>query len=310
MVDTALDSALADVIAEVGNISMGSAATALSALTSSKVRITTPSVRLDPIEVIAAEYPVPAVVTRVSYTEGITGQNLFVVSEKDAKVIADLMMGGTGEVGEGELGEIELSAIGEAMNQMMGAAATAMSTILNRRVAISPPETQYTKVADFLQFLVGQDDARAVKVVFNMTIEGKVESHIAQIMPVEFSMELARAVMESYGTDMSSVEPSQPEEPVVTEELALEAPPTVVQDVPIWVSVRLGKTKLKISELESVSQGATILLDEVEGSTVDVICGGLVVARGQVVVVGDSYGVRITQILDGRGASGNENKRS
>lgn len=310
MVDTALDSALADVIAEVGNISMGSAATALSALTSSKVRITTPSVRLDPIEVIAAEYPVPAVVTRVNYTEGITGQNLFVVSEKDAKVIADLMMGGTGEVGEGELGEIELSAIGEAMNQMMGAAATAMSTILNRRVAISPPETQYTKVADFLQFLVGQDDARAVKVVFNMTIEGKVESHIAQIMPVEFSMELARAVMESYGTDMSSVEPSQPEEPVVTEELALEAPPAVVQDVPIWVSVRLGKTKLKISELESVSQGATILLDEVEGSTVDVICGGLVVARGQVVVVGDSYGVRITQILDGRGASGNENKRS
>ncbi|MGB9866954.1 MAG: flagellar motor switch phosphatase FliY [Bacillota bacterium] len=306
MVGAVLDSALADVIAEVGNISMGSAATALSALTSSKVRITAPSVRLDPIEVIAAEYPVPAVVTRVNYTEGLSGENLLVVSERDAKVIADLMMGGPGEARDGELGEIEISAIGEAMNQMMGAAANAMSTILNRKVAISPPDTQHARVADYLKQMAGPDDANAIKVVFNITIEGKVESHIAQIMPVEFSKELARAVMESYGTEMPAPEhaPQSESEP---EPQGLAVP--AVREVPIVIGVRLGRVKMKLSELESVGQGGTILLDQMEGSAVDVICGGLVVARGELVVVGDSYGVRITQILNGEGAYGNGSKR-
>lgn len=289
----ALDEMLKDVIAEVGNISMGSAATALSSLTSKQVRITTPTVKMDPIEVIAAEYPVPAVVTRVRYTEGLVGENLFVVSEKDARVIADLMMGGTGDAAEGELGEIELSAISEAMNQMMGAASTAMSTILNRKVAISPPETQYRRLRDTLHTVIGDIESHAVKITFRMSIEDKVNSDIVQIMPLEFSSEVAEAMMERFGVNQGAP-------PAVG-----GSPATVsLPEVPLDITVRLGRARLRVTELESVGEGSTIQLDAVEGSDADVLCGGVLVARGQVVVVGDQYGIRITEIHRRDGTSG------
>ncbi|HHV79622.1 MAG TPA: flagellar motor switch phosphatase FliY [Firmicutes bacterium] len=291
-----LDDTLKDVIAEIGNISMGSAATALSSLTSKEVRITTPTVKMDPIEEIEAEYPVPAVVTRVCYTEGLVGENLFVVSERDARVIADLMMGGSGDIGEGELGEIELSAISEAMNQMMGAASTAMSTILNRKVSISPPDTQRRRLRDSLESIVGITERHAVKITFRMTIEDKVNSDIVQIMPLEFSSELARAMLEKFGVVDGAADKAPAERAAEAPVEITRAVPAFIPDVPIEITVRLGRTRLKVFELESLEGGDAIELDALEGQEADVLCGGVEVARGQVVVVGDRYGVKITKI--------------
>ncbi len=122
-----------DALGEIGNISFGSSATALSTLLNQKVEITTPTISVIEKGLLEEEFPVPYVGVEVRYTEGFSGANLFMLESKDAAVIADLMLGGTGEAADNELNDIHLSAVQEAMNQMMGTSATSMSTIFHKK---------------------------------------------------------------------------------------------------------------------------------------------------------------------------------
>lgn len=142
--DVAIDESLLadderDAVGEIANISMGSSATTLYSLVNRKVDITTPVVKLARWSNVVEEYERPCVFIQIRYTAGLDGSNIMVLKEHDVKVITDLMMGGDGSNTEGELGELHLSAISEAMNQMMGAAATSMSTMLGKMIDISPP---------------------------------------------------------------------------------------------------------------------------------------------------------------------------
>ncbi len=138
-VDDYLTSLEQDALGEIGNITFGSAATALSTLLGKKVDITTPKVSVILRTELKKEFPEPHVAVHVNYVDGFDGINLLVIHARDAQVIADLMMGGTGDISDKELDEIHISAVQEAMNQMMGSSATSMSTIFNRFVNISPP---------------------------------------------------------------------------------------------------------------------------------------------------------------------------
>ena len=128
-----------DAIGEVANISMGSSATTLYSLVNRKVNITTPVVTLATWNTLLDTYEKPCVFIQIKYTQGLDGTNILVLKEHDVKVITDLMMGGDGTNTDGELGELHLSAISEAMNQMMGSAATSLSTLLQTVIDISPP---------------------------------------------------------------------------------------------------------------------------------------------------------------------------
>ena len=130
-----------DAIGEVANISMGSSATTLYSLVNRKVNITTPVVSLATWDTLMTQYERPCVFIQIKYTLGLAGTNILVLKEQDVKVITDLMMGGDGTNTEGELGELHLSAISEAMNQMMGSAATSLSSMLQTTIDISPPES-------------------------------------------------------------------------------------------------------------------------------------------------------------------------
>ena len=121
-----------DTIGEIANISMGTAATTLFSLVNHKVDISTPVVAMATWEDIVSQYERPCVFIRIAYTVGLDGSNLLVLKEQDVKVITDLMMGGDGTNIDVELGEMHLSAISEAMNQMMGSAATSLSSMLNK----------------------------------------------------------------------------------------------------------------------------------------------------------------------------------
>ena len=136
-----------DALGEVGNISFGSSATALSALLGQKVEITTPSISMINRNKLEEEFPHPYVAIQVEYTTGLLGMNLLVIKQDDAAIIADLMLGGDGLNPNSELGEIQLSAVQEAMNQMMGSAATSMSTVFNEKVDISPPSIDLMNIA-------------------------------------------------------------------------------------------------------------------------------------------------------------------
>lgn len=122
-----------DALGEIGNISMGSAATTLSVLLGRRVSITTPRVSVDTLGAIKNHYPLPYLIVQVGYTQGISGDNILAIQEQDALIIADLMMGGEGTNPPTELNELYMSAVGECMNQMMGAVATSLSTMFSKK---------------------------------------------------------------------------------------------------------------------------------------------------------------------------------
>lgn len=337
-----------DAVGEISNISMGTAATTLATLVNDVVNITTPKVSYATLEEVATEYEKPCVFIYISYIKGLDGGNILILKEEDVKIIADLMMGGDGSNTSGELGELHLSAIGEAMNQMMGSASTSLSSMLNKVVDITPPvATRYDINTDVLS-----DDMRVmsndtlVRVSFKMEIGDLINSEIMQMFPVSF----ARSMYESFkevtekdldggGNATESVSQPQPQpqpepqpqpmsQPVAPQGNAVNnqtmgmgvqpniaaapaqfqqfAPMTpvmgpeninLIMDVPLEVTVELGRTNRSIKEILEFSPGTIIELDKLAGEPVDVLVNGKLVAKGEVVVIEESFGIRITEIL-------------
>ncbi|MBQ7583460.1 MAG: flagellar motor switch phosphatase FliY, partial [Lachnospiraceae bacterium] len=180
-----------DAIGEVANISMGTSATTLYSLVNRKVDITTPEVTMSTWNDIVDNYEKPCVFIQIHYKAGLDGYNMLILREDDVKIITDLMMGGDGTNTDGELGELHLSAISEAMNQMMGSSATSLSSMLGRMIDISPPEASLVDLTkgdphDYADFLAG----RFVKIAFRMQIGDLVDSTIMQLYPTSFAKEL------------------------------------------------------------------------------------------------------------------------
>ena len=210
-----------DAIGEVANISMGSSATTLYSLVNRKVNITTPVVTLATWNTLLDTYEKPCVFIQIKYTQGLDGTNILVLKEHDVKVITDLMMGGDGTNTDGELGELHLSAISEAMNQMMGSAATSLSTLLQTVIDISPPESSLfdlTEVKDGKEispFLGGT----FVKIAFRMQIDDLVDSTIMQLYPIDFAKKLVETFI---NTQMSSLDGAVEEQPAQVKDSASE----------------------------------------------------------------------------------------
>ena len=347
-----------DAIGEIANISMGTAATTLFSLVNRKVEISTPVVSFATWDDIVATYEKPCVFIRIAYTVGLDGSNILVLKESDVKVITDLMMGGDGlHPDETELTELHLSAISEAMNQMMGSAATSMSSMLNKMIDISPPEADIIDLTDTVdereidKFLAGQ----FVKISFRMEIGDLVDSQIMQLYPFSFAREMYASISKNMEIDASANAPSaesttptpapqqaemprqeQPmtEQPMMAQPMMgqpmmgqpmmgapMMAQPINVQpaqfqafsqgispalqsenidlimDVPMDVTVELGRTSKSIQEILDFSPGTIIELNKIAGEPIDILVNGKYVAKGEVVVIEENFGVRITEIV-------------
>ena len=413
-----------DAIGEVANISMGSSATTLYSLVNRKVNITTPVVTLATWKTLLDSYEKPCVFIQIKYTKGLDGTNILVLKEHDVKVITDLMMGGDGTNTEGELGELHLSAISEAMNQMMGAAATSLSTLLQTVIDISPPESSLfdlTEVKDGKEispFLGGT----FVKISFRMQIDDLVDSTIMQLYPIDFARKLVETFINTQMANIDEVTEKKPEQPENDTTAQIPASGTdnptqmnntnlngmnqmgnmgmngmnqmgnmgmndmnqmnnmgmngmnqmgnmgmngmnqmgmngmnqmgnmgmngmnqmgnmgmnsmnqmgmmgmpgqnvnvqpaqfqsfsndnmgttgqenigLIKDVPLEVTVELGRTTKSISDILDFSPGTIIELDRIAGEPIDVLVNGKFVAKGEVVVIEESFGVRITEII-------------
>ena len=424
-----------DAIGEVANISMGSSATTLYSLVNRKVNITTPVVTLATWKTLLDSYEKPCVFIQIKYTQGLDGTNILVLKEHDVKVITDLMMGGDGTNTEGELGELHLSAISEAMNQMMGSAATSLSTLLQTVIDISPPESSLfdlTEVKDGKEispFLGGT----FVKISFRMQIDDLVDSTIMQLYPIDFARKLVETFINTQMANIDEVTEKKPEQPENDTTAQIPAPGTdnqtqmnntnlngmnqmgnmgmndmnqmnnmgmngmnqmgnmgmngmnqmgnmgmngmnqmgsmgmnqmgnmgmngmnqmgnmgmngmnqmgnmgmnsmnqmgmmgmpgqnvnvqpaqfqsfsndnmgttgqenigLIKDVPLEVTVELGRTTKSISDILDFSPGTIIELDRIAGEPIDVLVNGKFVAKGEVVVIEESFGVRITEII-------------
>jgi flagellar motor switch protein FliN/FliY len=293
-----------DALAEFGNISMGSSATAISKLLNRKVSITTPTLWASKVADIQKRYPNPCVIVTVEYVSGLQGSNILIIKESDARIIADLMMGlGFSDPNSG-LTEIQLSAVSECMNQMMGSAATALSQLMGISIIISPPELNYVDLGEgHSQLSEFINETEVVATTFKMDIEDLVESELIQVMPLDFTGQVVDMLFSSV-TAMEETpdierEP-EPEPPVVTtspvdESAALRL--AMLKNLPIRVSVVLGKTKMSLGEVFQLSPGSVVELDRFENEPVDVMVNGKVVAKGEVVLVDDQFGIRVLEII-------------
>lgn len=343
--DKTLTSEMVDVLGEIGNIAMGSAATALYSLLNHKVEITTPNVKAATIKDIANEYEKPCVLVQVEYIEGIEGLNLLIIKEEDAAIIADLMMGGDGTNPSFELDEIRLSAIAEAMNQMMGSAATSMSSILNEVVNISPPTAKYIaldEVFDEINGFFGEDEI-LVDTSFKLKVGDLIDSSFKQISKMDFANKLVSRLTENDNgllakdwsisddivTDIKEEKARETEKPgyergeipvsssghVAKREhvdvkkaqfpdfdngssvAPLPHNMALIQDVPLQVTVQLGKTRMSIKEILELGEGSIVELDKLAGEPVDLLVNGKLVAKGEVVVIDENFGFRVKDIV-------------
>ena len=339
-----------DALGEIGNISMGSAATTLSVLLGHKVSITTPSVSMSTMNSIRASYPMPYLIVEVGYTMGINGNNVLAIQAQDASIIADLMMGGDGTNPPEELNDIHMSAVGEAMNQMMGAVSTSLSTMFNKKIDISPPKVNLIDFGteDKVTEIVSGDEP-VVKVSFRMEVDGLIDSEIMQILPVPTAGDMVESLLHSGDTE----EEPEPEAPSVPASTAATPAPTpapaaapvaaaaapmmasaapygmggarvaqgvpvqaaqftplsttpvqvneanigLILDVPLQVTVELGRTKKSIKDILELSNGSIVELDKLAGESVDIHVNGKLLAKGEVVVIDENFGVRITDIV-------------
>ena len=318
-----------DALSEIGNISMGSAATALSNLLNKRVSITTPTFMLTDPETVKSNYPIPCVIVNVQYLKGFSGQNMLVIKEEDAIIIAGIMMGeDLNQLKEG-LDEIQLSAVSESMNQMMGSASTSMADLFNFTVDISPPQSVYRHLGeDEEEFDISCLDDDLIQISFQMEIGNLINSEIIQLMPVEFGKKLAAQLLQSLspteeieetGEDISSqsveafqeVEKGLPGEVPGEETDVQEEKPAqsfldtikgdynidLIRDLPVTVSGLFGKTTMKMKDVLAFDQGTVVELDKLVGEPVDILANGKLVARGEIVVIEEEFGIKIVEII-------------
>lgn len=332
-----------DAIGEIGNISMGTAATTLFTLLNKKVTITTPKVSETTMEEMAIEFKDPSVLINITYKVGIEGVNFLILHEKDVKIITDLMMGGDGTNISSELNDLHLSAISEAMNQMIGSSSTSLSEMLGKKIDISPPEAYHDQIAelDYTQFGITKMD-QVVKIAFRMTVGDLIDSEIMQVLPLHVAKQMVSTIINNKPSSEPVVERKSTKTPAKAEEKSAqkseppknqyyyeeeESKPRVanekisavplqfenfdsnsaqmyynndidlIRDVPLEITVELGKTGKKINEILDFGVGSVIELDRLVGEPLDILANGKRIAKGEVVVVDENYGIRITDII-------------
>ena len=335
-----------DALGEIGNISMGGAATTLSVLLGRKVSITTPTVSISNMSQLKEKYPVPFLVVEVGYSIGIEGNNVLCIQAKDAAIIADLMMGNDGTNPDEELSEIHMSAVSESMNQMMGSVATSLSSMFNKKVDITPPVVTRVdfSTAEVVSRLLDKVDP-IVQASFRMEVDGLIDSEIMQLLPLDVAREMVDALMnqqpdvddeeeEIAAAASAAAAPAaapasapaaaaaapasngygaQPMQPHVASNVPVQSaqftplstvPVQVndaniglILDVPLQVNVELGRTKKSIKEILDLTKGSIVELDKLAGEPVDIMVNGKYLAKGEVVVIDENFGVRITEIV-------------
>lgn len=332
-----------DTLGELGNISLGSSATTLSTLLGQKVEITTPDVSLVRKTGLKEEFPYEHVSLQVNYVDGFDGENVFLMKATDAAVISDIMLGGEGVDPKEALTEIELSAVQEAMNQMMGASATSMSTVFSKRVDISPPIVDYKEIDKLEEVGEKIEGDEFVKVSFHLKVGEIIDSEIMQLIPLTFAKTMVDQLLnppEEEAAAQEQLETLEKAPPVRTksyEKQGQASPPkreasvqhigdhinerSTVQsaafsnfdkinlpennqrnlemllDIPLQVTVELGRTKRRIQDILDLTPGSVLELDKLAGEPVDVLVNQKLIAKGEVVVIDENFGVRVTDIV-------------
>lgn len=339
-----------DTIGEIGNISMGTAATTLSTLLNQKVTITTPKVSVTNVDKLADDYQIPFIAIDVSYKSGLEGTNILILKVDDVKIITDILMGKEEIDLERELTELDLSAVSEVMNQMMGSAATSLSEIFNKKIDIEPPKSYEITFDEGKEKLdIFKNNQPIVKVSFSMIVGDLIDSQIMQLLPIEFAENIVNNLLRGKGevnkyetpleeeykdAEMTYYEEREPKKEVKSTSqynqyesttsaglvekdfdtvtvkkpvfetfdkdtnLSYNGSIDLVGGIPVEITAELGKTTKRIGEILEYGPGTIIELEKLVGEPLNVYANGKFIAKGEVVVIDDSFGIRITDIVN------------
>lgn len=315
-----------DALGEFFNIAMGRAATVLSTILGRAVEITTPRVTWVDWKEMVSSHPVPCVVVWVQIKEGLEGSTVLVLSQRDANLLANIMDEEERDLEE-HLDEYRQSVVGEAVNQMVGGAIYAMSEMLGLEMSIHPPRIEV------IDFSAGEEvppppsfgESDLVQISFQFRVDDLLKSEMIQLMPVGFAVALADMILkdeeddelpreERRGEEQSSRgEPhpaGKPDEEVEVRraefqplggggrgERSEEDNIRLLLDIELEVSVEIGRTRMRIKDVLSLGEGSIIELDKVVGDPVEIYANKKLIARGEVVVIDEDFGVRVTEIV-------------
>ncbi len=343
-IDTNLTDIEKSMVGEVGNIILGSGATALSNILGRKVDLSTPNLEIKKLSEIRSELSGEKVVVIIHFEGVVEGLNCLLMEKLIVAQLADIMMGGTGQVTDTTLDELKLSAAGEVMNQMMGSAATALADMIKKAVSITPPDI---KIVDFSDPTVAfppvaSEDEDVAKVNFTLDIEDLGKADFFLTMPIIFVKKLYDLIIAQNrpaqeptpqttqatqpaqqkpqqksvaGTSVPKPTPSptKKQEPVNVkpakfedfgqpqqmqeQQIVIDERLLLLFDVPLTVVVELGKTKMTLKQVMELGVGSLIELDKLTGEPVDILVNNKLIARGEVVVIDENFGVRITEIV-------------
>ncbi|HEX3047306.1 MAG TPA: flagellar motor switch phosphatase FliY [Bacillota bacterium] len=375
-----LSGAQKDALGEIGNITYGAASTALSEILEKRVVIDAPTVFISTQQELKEQHPIPYVIVEIDYTEGLSGSNVLILKVSDATIIADLMMGGDGQSNKPTLDQMELSAIGEAMNQMIGTACTSLATLFSKKIEIDAPKIRLIDFSNSEKIIRGCSlEEKVVVVAFDLEISGLTDSEIMLVSPFPIAVEMADLLIfqsqvvsvslpektEAPPETMPVFPPSTPVPPLVApSHSAIPAPVEVIKeprvvpaaaasvavpaaagnhnptlfgattskfskdigpnvtfqpaqfgslgttklnketgsiglvlDVPLNVQVELGTATMKIKEILDLSPGSLIELNKVAGDPVDIYINMKLVAKGEVVVIDENFGIKVVDIV-------------
>ena len=330
-----------DALGEFFNIAMGKAATVLSANLNFPVEISTPSVDIGSWDKICESHPVPSLLVTIKYKEGFEGDNLLVVEQRDAIIIANLMEEEEPltEI-DGELDEYRRGTVAEAMNQMVGGASGSMSEMIGRPINISPPSINPIDLREDLSEIPGSFgiDQEFLQIAFKFVVEGLVNSEMLQLVTSDFAARLANELLDdNEDLDVAAPEPGSTPSPAPQAQAdvvpARAAPPArpseqrpaepaltvgraefqplrqsgaepdsggnyqIIMDVELDISVELGRTRMRVKDVLALGEGAIIELDKIVGEPVEIFANERLIARGEVVVIEEDFGVRITEVV-------------
>lgn len=377
MGDAIFNSMEIDMLGEILNISLGASATSASNMLSRRVEITTPEVEVVSKENFQYDSLEPAIGVGVDYVEGIKGKNVMIFKRMDIKAIVEILMGGI-EIpdDEFELNEMNISAVRELMNQMMGGAATSISEFLGCTIDITPPTSFEITDREFIKTEYFPDAENLVLIGFDFTIQDAINTKFLSVMTVELAREIisrfdmlsarssdedidineqiekgwkdsepklvqeatvvekqiekepqkeVKAEIKEEPKEVKKEEQQQVSKPKAKPKLKRESGGTklievktpqyedfqlgngaddkeatnydLIMDVPLQVSVELGRTVKQVKDIMEFTEGTLIVLDKLVGEFADLYVNGQLIAKGDVVVIDDSFGFRVSEII-------------
>jgi len=294
-----------EVLKSISATSMNAGATALSTILNKQVTIAKPKINEIPPDKIVELVPGPAIVVEVEYSGGIKGPTYVIFLKEHGAMIADLMMGGDGTSPPEEINDLYLGALGEALGQMIDSTAVSLSSSLGKTVTASSPKI---KIVDFKKG-VPKDlpvftESKVMEIDYDFTLGDLSEGKLIQLLPQNIAKPIISSVIGERAQPKVSTPAFAPGVHQVrfaqltpTETTQLPANLKLLMDVPMNVSVEIGRKKITLKNILELGTGSIVELDKMANEPVEILVNGKLIAKGGVVVIDDNFGVRITDII-------------